>query len=102
VGALPKLDQVKTNDETLERLQRALQDWTERARACPFLAGELIKGVDFVAGVDRQINHHLGRTPMGWTILDLHMAAMVYRVAWSDLILVLNSSADLTADVWVF
>ena len=102
MGGLPKLDQVRSTNVAAQRDQRALQQWTERARACPFLDGELIEGVDMAAAVDRQVNHHLGRIPSGWFLLDMDIAAMVYRVAWTNRTIVLNASANLVADLWVF
>jgi uncharacterized membrane-anchored protein len=70
--------------------------------ANPSLNNNLLTGVALANGVT-VINHLLGRTPLGWRIVDINGAATVYRSApFSKLTLTLTSSAAVTASIEVF
>ena len=46
--------------------------------------------------------HKLGRQPVGWEIIDITCAAIVYRESWSSTQITLNASASATAKVRVW
>jgi hypothetical protein len=67
----------------------------------PIVDGNLLTGIILQSG-NNTINHKLGRQIQGWIICDINAAATIYRSAWSTEIIVLNSSAKVTVNLWVF
>ena len=49
-----------------------------------------------------QINHLLNRQPSGWFVVDKTATADVWRVSWSDKVLVLKSSTPITCKILVY
>lgn len=72
----------------------------------PFADGVLIEGIVFkaspAASLTQRINHGLQRMPRGWITVDRTGTATVYRSVWTDRILTLVASTDLTLSIWVF
>lgn len=63
--------------------------------------GTLLTDINLKSG-SNVINHKLGRQPLGWIIVDQTASAEIYRTAWSNLTLTLNSSATASVALWVF
>ena len=73
----------------------------------PVLANDLIQGI-LLKGTklsigSNVINHLLGRTMVGWYVVDQDAAASIYRSApLNDQTLTLTSNAVTTVNLWVF
>ena len=73
----------------------------------PLLANQLTQGLlltdKILAPGDTTINHLLGRKMVGWIITDQDAAASIYRSKpLNDLTLTLNSTVEVTVNLWVF
>lgn len=76
----------------------------------PVIQAEIVNGLLLtsipLAMGDNVINHKLGRKLIGWIIVGQNASATFYDKQASnqtpDLTLVLNSSAAVTANIWVF
>lgn len=58
--------------------------------------------IDFAAATDKTFNHKLGKTPIGWTVVDANAGGNIYRVSWDDKTITLNSSTTRTLSIEVF
>jgi hypothetical protein len=67
----------------------------------PLLDGTLVSAQRLAIGAN-VINHTLGRTPLGWVVTDRNAATTIYRTAWDNRTLTLNSSAVATVTLWIF
>lgn len=71
--------------------------------ANPLLAGLQLDGIPLVAGVQKSINHMLGRMPQGWFLVDNSANAVIWRaLPFSTNYVTLKSSADTTISIWVY
>ena len=73
--------------------------------ANPVLQNNILKNVSLASG-DNVINHKLGRNLVGWQIIRVRAAAIIYDKQDSNqtpnLTLVLNASAPVVVDLAVF
>lgn len=68
----------------------------------PINAGDILQGVALINGVTI-INHLLGRTMQGWSIVDVNGAATIYKSQpFNDKTLTLTSNAAVTVNILVF
>lgn len=88
---------------------KSLQDATDRAlrplTKCSLVGGRLIKDVEISTGTPLLIDHKLGRDPY-WIVVGKSAEADVWDSQASNdtpkRTLVLNASADVTVQLWVF
>lgn len=70
--------------------------------ANPSLQNNILTGVKLAIGAT-VVNHLLGRTPIGWRVVDIDGAVIPYRSApFNPLTLTLTSSAAVTVSLEVF
>lgn len=90
-------------DVTLRRVQDAVARVLRRICSVPLLDGLLIGPLSFALGVPQVITHRLGRTPIGFFVVNRDGAAVIYRVGAFDAArITLQSSAACSATLWVF
>ena len=66
---------------------------------------EFINGIFIEAKIDvtpTSIDHKLQKEPSGWFLMDIQGNATVWRTAWNDKSITLQSSALVTIGLWVF
>lgn len=72
--------------------------------ALPLNSPSILKNVALVAG-DNVINHRLGRTPVGWAVIDRTTNVAIIRSSsapLNDLTLTLNSTGAASVNLLVF
>lgn len=103
--ATKALAQVQSNDLKLEQMQAATRTATQSQRSNPINGGTTLTSVSLNAG-DNTIPHKLSQKLQGWFIVRLRGAATIYDKQDSnpsqDKNLILNSSASVTVDIFVF
>jgi hypothetical protein len=96
---------VNTSDNVINRVQDNVLAGLKAVAQSPILGGALLKGVVLAVG-DNTIRHGLGSALSGWTVVRQRAAATIYDKQDSNTIpastLVLNSSAAVTVDLYVF
>lgn len=70
--------------------------------AIPLLQGKQISGIILVASTPLAIAHGLGSVPTGWFLVDVNAQATVWRTAWTNQTITLESSANATISIWVY
>ena len=83
------------------KFQDNADQFNNQFRNNPLLDGRLIEDVR-VTTTRASIEHKLGRTPIGYIIVKQNADARVWYTSINDLFLVLDSSATVTIDLWVF
>jgi len=95
----------KSDDQSLTLLQTAWATQLNPVLALPQNSGVILKNVRLAIG-DNTINHRLGRNLQGWQLIRVRAAATIYDKQdanqLKDLTLVLNSSAVVVVDLFVF
>lgn len=94
-----------TGSAPMDRVQSQASDVTVRLRACPFFAGKLVS-VQFAAGVTKVVYHRLGTAAACMVIRAPSDAAVIFEDLTAahdeDVALPLQSSADVTVDLWFY
>lgn len=88
-------------DFSTGKMQDNSEQFNNQFRAIPFLDGRLIEDV-VVTTSTVSIEHKLGREPLGYIITKQNADARIWYTSINELFLVLDSSATVTIDVWVF
>jgi len=102
---LRAIPSVNTSDPVINRVQDNLLAGLKAIGQSPILGGSLLTGVILASG-DNTIRHGLGSVLSGWMVVRQRGAATLYDKQDSNTIpastLVLNSSAAVTVDLYVF
>ena len=102
---LTKLSKVQSTDDVLNRVQDGLIRSLNPVLGNQILQGQLLQSVSLATGLNT-INHKLGRDLVGWFITRLRANSIVWDSQdtnqSSNLTLILNASAPVVIDLWVF
>jgi len=88
-------------DDALHAVENNVDQALAPLLALPFADGRLLTVV-LPGGASVATDHLLGRPLTGWLLTDLSADATVWREPGRDTQIVLNSSAAVTAAMWVF
>ena len=101
--ALPTYRRVQIlslNDVT--RMQEGIRASLRRIEIVDMLDGVRVENVEVGTG-GLEIEHGLGRQPLGWFVVDQRSAGSVFRDAWDSKVISLRSSdAGTQISVWIF
>jgi hypothetical protein len=104
-NTLPKFQQTNTTDSDLNTVQLNLVRTLNPIFNTPTLGGNLLSNITLTAGVNT-INHGLGRNLNGWQLVRQRAQANIWDTQDSNkmqnLTLLLNSSAPVVCDIYVF
>lgn len=104
-NVLPKFQQTNTTDNDLNTVQLNLVRTLNPIFNTPTLGGNLLTNQTLAAGANT-INHGLGRNLNGWQIVRQRASASIWDSQdtnkMQNLTLILNSSAPVTVDLYVF
>lgn len=100
--SVAQIGSINTKDEVLNRIQAELQRALNPVLTCPLLNGVPVGPVALASGVPKEVNHGLGRLPLGYLITGLNANVVVWSPAATKMTITLTSSADCTVSLWVF
>ena len=104
-NTLPKFQQVNTSNQDLNTVQINLVRTLNPVFNTPTLGGNLLINQTLTAGANT-INHGLGRNLNGWQLVRQRAQANIWDSQDSNkmqnLTLILNSSAAVVCDIYVF
>lgn len=104
-GILAKLPVFQTTDKNIQLLQNSWSSVLNPALQKEVLNSLVLKNIQLVSG-NNTVNHLLGRTLQGWTLVRQRGSATVYDVQDTnprpELTLILNASTSVSVDILVF
>ena len=102
---IAQLIKLRTKSPETDNLQDNVFEWTQSVINHPLLKGRLIEGIE-VTTATKTVEHKLGRSIVGWFIVNKNANADVWDAGTTDTdstkFLVLDSTATVTIDLWVF
>jgi hypothetical protein len=101
---IPQLKKIKTDDIDLRFLQDAVNETLNMIVRREILDGKLIKNIALTTGTPKTVDHGLGRVVQGWIAVRKSANANIWdtKTQLEERFLVLNSSANVNIDLWVF
>jgi hypothetical protein len=97
---------IDTGDPVIEELQDNAEPIMRFIEGADLLNGVLIKNQLLLVGVPTDINHGLGRAPLGFIVVRKRANAVVWDMQDDNTAktstIRLIASAEVTLDVWVF
>lgn len=71
--------------------------------ANPITQGIQIQSISLAANTPLEINHGLGRSPIGWFLTDITTAANVFRTdVFNPTNITLEASANTVISIWIY
>lgn len=95
------IQSVVTDNREVNQLQSNFQSSMKPVANNPLMGGTLLSNVSLAIG-DNTVNHKLNKTLSGWILTNISGASSVYKKSSDKTNLVLNSSAAVTVDIYVF
>lgn len=104
---IAQFTKIQSPDDVLNRVQDQLAKTLNPVLRNSLLNGNLVRGVVLVASTPQQVAHGLGRPWVSFFVCNPRAAAEIYGTSLptdgnANLVLSVESSADVTTDLWVF
>ena len=96
----PKLDWALANPRWAAILNPIIVN-VDGLMAMPILGGVQLTET-LVASTPKALAHTLGYVPTGWFLVDNNANCTVWRTAWTNQTITLESSANTTISLWVY
>lgn len=93
--------EVHTTNQELSAAQRNISTFAQQFYGIQLLGGILVRDVT-LSTATTAIAHKLGRTPIGYIVVDKNTTCDIWTVAKDATTLTLDTSAAVTATLWVF
>ncbi len=97
-----RFKEIIAKDDDLNRVQRNLTNALTPITGNVILDGVLLSGISLSSGVTAGVPHTLQRIPVGYIVTDKNAVADIMRVSWDSNFINLQSSANVTVNLWVF
>jgi hypothetical protein len=101
------LKKVFSGDFNTQKLQDNLADSIRRIENITLLGGNIVKNISFLGtGTDVQVNHGLGREPIGWILIESTADLRIYKSSTvnnlKDKLILFRSNAAYTGSIYIF
>lgn len=104
--SIKKFNRIRTEDDNADRIQDNIERFSRQFLDKEIIDGILLKDIDLVSASTNELNHSLGREIQGWIVVRQRASAIIWddqdNNSRPELTLRLNTSADVTVDLWVF
>lgn len=101
-----KFKKLDIPDQIMSRLQDNVDSAINQLPSIQPIQGLLLRNISLSSSGANSVSHKLGRRLVGWQVVRQRASAIIWDSQDSntsdDLILVLNCSANVTIDLWVF
>lgn len=105
-GRLKKYKKVGSTDRVVNQLQNNIEQVLTPVLNAPVLDGVLLKEVCLTKEVSNEVEHKLGRTPLGWIIVRKRKDSRIWDLQDTNpqptKTLSIACSHDVVVDIWVF
>jgi hypothetical protein len=97
---------IGTDNFELKQVQENTEQALESLLNNPILNGVLLRSVQLTTGSPSLVEHKLGRKPLGYLVTKRNANATIYDTETTSVaeqnFLKLNTSANVTVDLWIF
>lgn len=104
--AIKDLKKISSTTEELARMQSNLENWAASVQKSGLSNGVQLTGILLNVGVVNNIEHKLGRQLQGWIVVGQNANAQIWDSqdanTFKTKFLALQSSANVTVNLWVF
>lgn len=99
---MPRLKKIHCEDPQLDRVQDAVSNAYDEVASNPLINGTFLQEVQIEAGTPKLLAHKLLRKPFGYLIVKKSANSTIWDSGLTQSTLTLNSSADVTVNIYVF
>jgi len=104
--SLKRFKKINTEDRERDQLQENVDQFLEQILRREIIPGILLESISLTTGTPNEISHKLGRKLIGWNVTRMRSQATVWdnqdTNTRKDRTLILNVSANVTVDLWIF
>lgn len=97
---------IRSETEDLVQVQENIEQTFSSLLRVPQLNGVLLRDISLQSGQNNRIEHKLGRSVIGYTVIRKDAPATIYDTKSSKVsdqnILLLNTDLNTTIDIWIF
>lgn len=95
---------IRTDNSDIQKLQDSTDETFRSFQKKEILEGRLLEDVAIVSGTAKIVQHKMGRALRGWIIAGKDADARVWETPSTTprSSLILNASANVTVNIWVF
>jgi len=98
-----RLPKIITKDDSINRIQSNISNVFDFIQLSPLVGAVSIVDVSFAAAGTKQIEHRLGRKPIGWVIVGKTAASDIYTVSdASDILIAFASTQTVNCKILFF
>ena len=99
---MKSLKKIASDDRAVNQLQENMEQAINPVLKSQIIDGIIIKDVEVLTGTPKTINHLLGRAITGYAVIKRNASSQIWDSANDKRTLTLNSSANVTINLWVF
>lgn len=93
-------------DPDVTKVQENVQEYLRQITQNPVLDGLLLQDITLSSASVTNVNHGLGRAPIGWIVTRQRASSIIWDSQDSNTLpsktLQLNCSSDVVVDLWIF
>ena len=97
---------IQSENKDLNKVQSNIEQLMEPFLNSEVINGVLIKNISLNASITNQVNHKLGRKPLGWIIVRQRANSIIWDSqdtnTKANRTLELSCSNNVTIDLWIF
>ena len=101
MALLNQYKDLNSEDKDTQTIQINLKQYFQQFTDLTFLKGRAVNDIEVTTSTV-VVDHKLGRQPIGWFIVDKSASGDVWRTAWNDKTITLDSSATTTINIWIY
>jgi hypothetical protein len=104
--SLKSFKKIQSEDKDLNKVQSNIEQLIEPFLNSEITDGVLIKNISLDSSITNQVNHKLGRKPLGWIVVRQRANSIIWDSqdtnTKANRTLELSCSANVTIDLWIF
>jgi len=98
-----KLNKIVTKDDSINRMQSSISTVLDFIQLSPLVGSVSIIETTFSGTTEKQVEHKLGRNPVGWIVVSKDAVADIYSTgSESNILKSFKSTASVTCKILFF
>lgn len=98
-----KLQKIVTKDDSINRMQSSISTILDFIQLSPLVGAVSVIATTFTGTDEKQVEHKLGRKPLGWIVVSKDASSDIYQVGIeSNILISLKATATVTCKILFF